>query len=1135
MTKKKIQIILYLTIVAQAFGQSSVLNTGNWYKFSVTNEGVYKIDYSLLQKAGVIPSKINPKNIRLYTGQPGMLPQPNNTSRVIDLQEIAITVVGEADGQFNVGDYLLFYGQGPDTYNFDTKSNFFSYKNNLFTDKSFYYLAISDSTGKRMTQSENLSGVFPLITQFDDFAYYENDLYNLLHSGRQWFGEQFDQSLSLTVQFSLPGIIPNSTIKMTSHVMAQSITASSFNVSFNNNAILAQPISPIPNTPYGVEGIVRIDTLSFNESTVSAAAQTSQQLKYQFTKGGPGISIGYLDYLIFSVQRSLALYGNQTIFTSVPSLANPTSSFQISSVTSTNLVWDITNFFNVKNQTTQLNGNTFSFSTRTDTLKKFVVFNPTKISTPNFESTVTNQNLHAITSADLLIITYAPLLSQANRLASFRQSHNRLTPVVVSTDAIFNEYSGGKPDFTALRDFIRDVYKKSNSQLKFVLLFGRGSYDYKNRVFENTDFVPIYESYESLDPLATYSSDDYFGFLQDNEGAWPENPAKNYALDIGIGRIPAKNLTDATTVVDKLIDYETNPNRFGPWANNFLFVGDDGDFNIHESQADQLANTIEQTTPNFNAKKLFLDSYKQTMTPTGPASSDASKALDLAVRKGMAIVNYTGHGSEQVWTQQQILGPDLVQSWKNAPTYPLFVTATCEFGRNDDPSIISSGELLILQPKGGGIGLVTTARPVNSGTNFQLNQAFYQSLFSKNNNTFRNLGLIMRDTKNKSLNGVSNRNFSLLGDPSMNLVLPNNQVVVDQIKTLSGTDTLKAFSQVTILGEVQNNGSKLTSFNGTVTVTVYDQQQSFATNANPADTWNPPATPYNFVERANVLFQGSSSVSQGSFQLNFLVPDNLVSNYGSGKLSFYAYSTTGTTATGAFTSFVVGGVEASPAPDITPPKIKLFVSDTTFVNGGTVSSNTQLVALLSDKSGINTASINPQNNIIAALDSKWSYEINDYFNSAKDNFRIGTIIFPLDTLKKGNHQLSLSASDTYNNRSTVSINFSVAGSGISLNNFVNYPNPFHSGIESTTFQFTHSRAGEDLEATLIIYDLTGQPLANINYSIPESTYQVDLGTWNGESTDGTKFGSGLYVARLFVRSLADGSQNEQSAKLIILN
>jgi len=322
----------------------------------------------------------------------------------------------------------------------------------------------------------------------------------------------------------------------------------------------------------------------------------------------------------------------------------------------------------------------------------------------------------------------------------------------------------------------------------------------------NTNLVPIYESYVSLDPLATYSSDDYYGFLEDHEGSWDENPAVNYSMDVSVGRIPAKNADDAQAVVDKLIDYGTNPSRFGPWRKNFLFVADDGDSNLHEAQSDQLATNVEQNHPEFDAKRLFLDEYKQISKPIGQFSPEATKALDLAIRQGKVLVNYTGHGSERVWAQEQLLTPDLVTGLKNEPKYPLFVTATCEFGRNDDPFIISSAELLLLQKKGGAIGLVTTARPVYSTTNFQLNQAFYEALFTKSNNQFRRLGDIMRDTKNNSISGILNRNFSLLGDPSMKLAFANDQLIATEIKTTAGSDTLNALSTVSVTGQIQNSG-----------------------------------------------------------------------------------------------------------------------------------------------------------------------------------------------------------------------------------------------------------------------------------------------------------------------------------------
>ncbi len=1091
----------------------------------------------MLKKAGIDPSKIgDPKNIKIFTGQSGMLPQDNGSPRVIDLTEIPISIAGEADGKFDGQDFILFYGQGPDRNSYNTKSNFFSYEKNLYSDKNFYFLTISTSPGKRLIQSPNLSGSFPVINTFDTFGYYENDKYNHLHSGRQWFGESFDgASAQINVQFSINGIVPGSNIKFTSHTMAQSISDCSFNILFNGNQIMTQPIAAVPNSAFALKGRIAADTITISESSVKAASSTSHQIQYQFNRGSSGISIGYLDYLIFTFQRNLALYNEQTFFSSVASKSNPISTFQINSTATSALVWEITNPLHVKNQIGQLSGSVLTYSTNTDTLKTFIVFNPSKIAKPSFESKVVNQDLHSITSADLLIISHKSLMAQATRLASHRQTHDGLLVETIATDQIYNEYGGGKLDPTAIRDFIRDVFKKSSGQLKYVLLFGRGSYDYKDRVDGNTNLIPIYESYNSLDPLGTYSSDDYFGFLEDNEGMWPEDPAINYSLDVGIGRIPAKTLTEAQTAVDKLIEYDTHPERFGPWRKEFLFVADDGDNNAHENQSDQLADNIELNHSEFDAKKLFLDQYKQITKPIGQTSPEATKALDLAIRKGKAIVNYTGHGSEFVWAQELMLTNDLVKTLNNSPRYPLFVTATCEFGRNDDPFIISSAELLVLQKKGGAIGIVTTARPVYSNTNFQLNQAFYQALFSKTNNQFRRLGSILRDTKNNSLSGTSNRNFSLLGDPSMQLALADNQVVTTEIKTLSGSDTLKALSPVSVKGEIQNNGSLMSNFNGIAYASLFDKIENLVTLGDADEIVTPASPPYNYIARTNKLFEGSVSVSQGKFQFEFEMPKDLIPGINKGKLSLYAFQQDGTEATGYLSNFSVGGIEPNPTVDTTPPAIKLFISDTTFVNGGTVGPNTQLVAQLSDDSGINIASADSQNNIIATLDGKWSYTLNDYFVSSLNTFKKGTIVYPLDTLKKGAHTITLTASDTHDNRITSQpLGFVVSdGSGIALGEFYNYPNPFNETSE-TTFHFTHTRAGEDLSASITIYDLTGQPLVTTYYSIPNSLYQVDLGKWDG-LVNQTKTGPGIYIARLFVRSLADGSQNERVTKLIVLN
>lgn len=1130
-------VILFVSAAfVQAKAQSSVLSSGNWYKFSVLQDGVYKIDYNLLKKAGVDPGSIDPKKIKIFTGQPGMLPQANSASRISDLQEIAIAVSGEEDGKFDAGDFIVFFGTGPDAYGLDPKTNFVKYSNNLFTDKNYYFLTIGTNAGKRAATTQSLQGSFPVINRFDDFAFYENEKYNLLHSGRQWFGEQFDQFLEVTIQFDEAGIIPNSDIKLTSHVMAQSVADCSFKISYNGTDILTQPIAPIINSTFATKGNMRIDTVVLNSSTVKAPSQNSQSIKYQFTKGSSGLSVGYLDYVLFSFQRSLALYGNQTIFSSLPSLSNAASTFQVAAAAGTTQIWEVSDPFNSTIQATNLNGNVLNFSTETNSLKKFIAFNSSVLTSPDFESKVTNQNLHGITSADFIMVTNAAWKDQAVRLANHRSGYNQLNSLVVTTDDIYNEYSGGKQDFSAIRDFIRDVYTKSNQQLKYVLLFGRGSYDYKNRVYSNTNYVPVYESVNSLNPLATYSSDDFFGFLDDNEGLWQENPSVDNTLNIGVGRIPVKSKDEAQAAVDKLIDYDTNKEAHKPWRKEFLFVADDGDFNTHQIQSNTMADNIESNYPEFDTRKIFLSNYKQIERAAGQFSPQARKALDLAVRKGAAIVNYTGHGSEQVWTQEQILTPDLIDSWKNAPMLPLFITATCEFGRNDDPFIISSGENLLLNGKGGAIGLVTSARPVYSSTNFQLNQSFYVALFTKSNNKFRHLGDIMKDTKNNSLSGVGNRNFSLLGDPSMELAFGNDEVIANEIKTAAGSDTLKALSSVTIKGEIQNDGASLNNFNGIVYASVYDKIQNLVAAGDPDETVNPPSPPFLFSERANKLFDGSASVKNGAFEFQFTMPDNLVPAIATGKLSLYASSDQGEDALGYSKDFSVGGQEADPIVDTTPPLIKLYMGDTTFVNGGIIGSNSKVVARLSDDSGINISSANPSNSIIATLDGKWSYILNDYYSTDKNNATRGTVVYPMDTLQPGAHKISLAVSDNYNNIGTASINFVVSdGSGIAIGDFYCYPNPFNSTSETTTFHFNHTRSGEDIEASLIIYDITGRQMAFIDFEVPSSPYQVDFGKWTGENGSGVKFSAGLYVAKLSVRSLVDGSKNERSTKLIILN
>jgi hypothetical protein len=1121
-------VFLLVVFTFSGYSQHSVLSSGSWYKVSVKENGIHKMDYNFFKSLGVNPDQIDPKNIKLFTGNTGMLPQLNSAPRLVDLQEQPIFMAGEADGKFNSDDYVLFYGLGSDEVSYDLSRKIFSYKNNLYADKNFYFITIGSDPGKRLTISESISTASPIINQFDDFGYYENDKFNSQSSGRDWFGELFDSTPEMTIRFSIDGMVANSSIKLVSSVMAKAFDGASFKVFLNDNPLIEQVIGSVPNTSYGLKGRKAIDTVTFNATAVGAPSRTNQDFKFQYNKTSTVTSLGYLDYMLFSFTRKLALYGNQTIFRSAQSVANPAATFEISSVPSDALVWDVTNPFKPTIQTLVNTLGKISFTTSTQYLKTFVVFKNDGLSVPLFEGTVANQDLHALGDLDFLIITHPLFKTEADRLAAHRTTHDKLSTRVVTVGEIYNEYAGGKQDITAIRDFVKDVYYRGNKRLSNILLFGRCSYDYRDLGPYNTNFVPTYESINSLGPLETYSSDDYYTFMEPLEGEWGEYPTQDHTMDLGVGRLSVTTLEEAQRVVDKLIGYDTS-SAVGNWQTQFVFVADDGDYNIHQGQAEQLAATVNNKYPEFNTQKIYLDAFKQITRPSGQISPETKTAINKAVKEGAVIVNYTGHGSEQVWMQERVLDDDVIKEWKNGPRYPLFVTATCEFGRHDNPSLISSGEKILLQKNGGGIGLVTSARPVYSSTNFSLNQAFYNALFVKSSGRYRTLGEIFKDTKNNSISGISNRNFSLLGDPSMRLAFPQYQTIASLVKTKNNSDTIRALSSVVVIGEIRNGTQKATDFSGTIEISLLDKE----TTLNTLGDENPV---FAYTARNNALFKGMATVTKGGFKAEFIVPKNIDQQIGNAKLSMFAMASNGMQANGSLTTIKLGLTEVSTAVDTSAPEIKLFMGDSSYIDGGLVGPNTSLVAKLSDASGINISSRTEGKNLTVVLDDTATYVVNRYYLADKDTYKKGTVTFPLEGLSKGKHTIKFSASDTYNNSSTASIDFVVTdGNGIVVDQFYNYPNPFNSDTEEASIQFVHSRPGEDLEASLQIYDLHGQLHVSQQFTIPSSPYRVILTTWDGAGPSENKLSAGVYLALLTVRSLLDGSKNEQSTRLIILN
>jgi hypothetical protein len=1128
--KKLLFHIALLLGSSPLFAQNSVLREGLWYKIAVEKNGVYRLTREHLSSMGFSGSQMDPRNIRIFGYLNGMLPQSNAIPRPGDLIEIAIRVEGEDDGKFDKGDFVAFYGEGPGISKFIPGKNIFSLQTNLYSDKNFYFVTVGNDKGKRIPLRAEGNGGIP-VTTYHDFIFHEKNSVNILRSGREWFGENFELDQDQAFEFSASGITEGSEMTVVSEVMGQSFNPSSFELFFNGQSIGEQLISTIPDSPYSAKGRVKRDTIRFNASSVAAPNNNEHTLRYNFKQASSRKSAGFLNYFSVHFERKLELTQDQMNFRN-GNVLNGTLRFSISNVTASDQVWNISDPYSPVLQQFVLNGNTASFSSVTEeTSEEFIIFR-NNIPSAELIGKVENQDLHGISTPNLVIVTHRDFLAEANSLADHRRSHNNLSVVVATTDQIYNEFSSGRQDITAIRDFVRALYVKGPGMLKSLLLFGKSSYDYKDRIPDNLNFVPTYESRNSLFPLETFSSDDYFGFLEDSEGEWEESVFESHSLDIGVGRLPVKSSSEARSVVNKIIQYDLNGNKFGQWKKDFVFVADDGSnsdsfSSIHQSQSNSMAENIESDNQQFNTRKIFLGSYSKKVSPNGETIPEANRDI-MEEFNNAVIINYTGHGSEKLWADERVFSGEEIDELRNK-SFPFLVTATCEFGKHDDPADISSAEKSLLKETAGCIGLVTTARPVNSSTNFELNQAFYDALFDRSSGTWPTLGEVFRHTKNNSTSGVANRNFSLLGDPSMTLALPSQTVVIDHIKTDHGSDTLKALSKVIVRGRVtDNHGVTDANFSGTLQSTLFDKRTKFQTIGK-----NNPS--FKYSQWFNPLFRGHATVSHGEFEFSFLLPKNIAYEVGAGKLSLYAVNTDKTKdATGGVSSFKIGQSENNPATDNTSPFIKAFLGDSTFTDGGTVSPNTTLVVRLKDDNGLNVSNYGIGNTMMAALDQDGAvYLINEHYMADKDDYTRGWVHFPLYDLPPGPHSITVKAWDTFNNPAETTIHFTVSdGNSLSIDDFANYPNPFY---DETTLFFTHNRPGEDLVAYLTFANLAGMEITSYNIEIPSSSFMVDLTQFEAMTGFEKKLSPGLYFARLRVRSLTDGTESTAVTKLIFAN
>jgi hypothetical protein len=1010
------------------YATSSHLSNGQWVKIGTAERGIHKISYSQLQEWGFS----SPSKVCIYGNGGTQVPLANNKDRPDDLPKV---------GCLHTGNALYFYSPATWRWFWDEASNMFRHQKHQYSQMAFFFLTQEDGTVPAPPDSEEIEAPATHTTSTYDFLYFhEQELENVLKSGNQWFGEKFNATLTLEKSFKIkiPNILTGNEALFFTQVFARSNSAQNFGIDINNSANLTIPVNTITmNDNLGYYGRLATAKTLFNP------INSDLNITYRYNSKGTS-SIGWLDYFIITARAKLTINNGPIIFRDQTSIGSGNiTTFQIEGAGAGTVIWDVTNPQYPLNISTTISGNKLIFKDRTHTLKEYVAFNPSgTFPQPKLIGEIPNQNLHATQPTEMVIVAPKEFLSEANRLATLHTQHSNLNVTVAERDQIYNEFSWGHPDPGAIRSFVKMLYDRAGDNTdetpKLLLLFGDGTYD--NRHIDNTPAAPLptYQSDNSIYQTSSFVTDDFFGFLDDDEGA----ELQNDRLDIGIGRYPVNSREEAINAVNKSENYLT-AQESGKWKTKLTFTGDDGDFNIHMRDADKLAQKISANHPQFILKKIYFDAYEVASGAVGKEFPGAKADLQKAISEGTLIFNYTGHGSEENLAHEKIVTRTDILNWKNKSKLPLFVTATCEFSRFDNHHHTSSGEEVFLNPNGGGIALLSTTRIVYSSLNFTLNNAFYNHAFEADENGLPlRLGEMMRRTKLESGSNTNKLNFTLLGDPALRLNYPPNDVstlALNGHPLSNNTDTIKALSKNIITAAITDpKGKFLTDFNGTAFISVFDKAVNVTTLGNGN------STPFEYKEYSNILFKGRASVTNGEFSVEFVIPRDIRYNFDKGRINYYALSDDNREAAGAFSDLVVGGRSDIISSDESGPVIDFYLNHAGFKSGQTTGPNPMLYADIFDASGINTSGIGIGHNITLVIDGNANNPLilNNAFTANIDDYQKGTLAYQLPILEEGNHEITLKVWDNNNNSSIASLNFRVSENhGLKIREFSAYPNP----------------------------------------------------------------------------------------------
>lgn len=1123
-------LILFISLSTQAihafptgkYAEQSVLSSGKWVKVSVNESGIHAITASDAKQWGF--SNINSLKIFGYGGAP--ISTVLNNNQIDDLIQIPV---------LNTGKQLIFYAQGVTTWNRGNEIDFVQQQHPYAT-KAYYFVTDRDDVEQLTISSIEGAPIDKAnaINTFTERIFHETESSSPSESGYLLLGEDFRFTTSRNFSFTLQGYKQGTEVNILTAFAAKTSGGSGSKISFKANGTALNYSTQDNIKPIGNSGYSLINTTE----TLKTITLGNSELTYNITFEPTGtVLAANLDYITINYTRNLEL--NKSLLFRLNESNNTYHTFNISGSNENTHVWDITTTHNPVAITGKLEQNNYYFSAPSSA-SEFVAFDAsTTHTTPVFVENVRSQNLHGEPTPDMIIITPSEFKAQAQRIADLHLQVDSMRVLIAEQEHIFNEFSSGTPDFMAYRKMAKMFYDRGTDEgghkLGYVLLFGRGTYD--NRQLSSAvkslkyPMLLTWQTKNGTDEIESYTTDDIVACLADGSGAIIAQDK----MSVAVGRMPVKSVSEAKDVVDKLYSYVTKQD-FGTWKNNILMVADDMNNAIHMEQADAvIANHKKYGGDSYVYNRIYLDAFTVESSGAGRSFPEARKKLFQKLNEGVLYLNYIGHSGNFEWTGDGLFNINDINSLY-LKHYPLFLTASCEFTRLDK-ALTTGGELLFLNPRGGAIALISTARQVLITDNGTLNKAIAKYMFAKDSqgNHLR-IGDILRQSKNEIGINTNKLKYFLIGDPALRLSYPTYNINVESINGMpvdsNNMPVFKARQSMTIKGSITNaNGLKTTDFNGSVIPTLYDIEESVVTHGYGED-----GKEYTFLDRSNKLSISKDSVINGDFTVKIAIPSEInapsaFNNYTPAMINFYASSDNGKEANGNNEQFYIYGYEDDILTDTIGPEIKnLVINNESFKNGDKVNESPLVMAHISDENGINLSGSGVGHQITITIDESITYsDISTYYTpDFSSTGNAGNIHYSLSDLTEGPHTLKLKVWDTFNNSSEQTIEFNVVpGLKPEMHEVYAIGNPAKTDAK---FFIKHNRPDALITVTLYIYDLMGRLVWSTQESGKSDMFTSFPITWNLTDMGGKRVPRGIYVYKAGIST--DGVHETTKAKKI---